>query len=60
MFVYIHVPQIIPSARAPGSGPKLSLFSEVSYDSVFLDVTHFYQINSINSEIWDPQIVLPQ
>ena len=32
MFVYLHVPPNNPiNARAPSSGPRLSLFSEVSY-----------------------------
>lgn len=35
MFVYIHVAPDIPmGARAPGLGPRLSLFSEESYGGI--------------------------
>ena len=36
MFVYIRVPPNNPiNARAPSFGPRLSLFSEVSYSKVY-------------------------
>ena len=40
MFVYIHLPpNNLINARAPSSGPRLSLFSEVSYLLPYLDLT---------------------